>query len=245
MDSLFNIYTNLLKFITYPEYRGYTLLKPELDMAKFEAEIYSKTYILSECKSTAGKIDIILFEPTSKYIKTTAPYRSMMGRLNLQRRGVKTVIFITKDPLSVYIRKAILEYSSLYNIFSYRHKFFTIELPRGPHCSQHRILEYKEACELLNQLKCPAMALPTIDINDPQCIWVGAEYGNIIEIRSFSEIAGMAIRYRIVSPVGITIIDNPELDDEEENEEEKKVEGGNKDQKEEEKKEEYYDDSDY
>jgi DNA-directed RNA polymerase subunit H (RpoH/RPB5) len=81
------------------------------------------------------------------------------------------------------------------------HKYFSIEISKGPLCSKHVILSNNEVKDLCSrELIIHPLSLPSISINDPQNIWIGGELGEVIKILSISEITGETIRYRIVSP---------------------------------------------
>ncbi len=48
--------------------------------------------------------------------------------------------------------------------------------------------------------KWPQKYLPKIFDEDSQCIWIGAESGDVVEIKMLSDIAGETIQYRVVVP---------------------------------------------
>jgi DNA-directed RNA polymerase subunit H (RpoH/RPB5) len=87
------------------------------------------------------------------------------------------------------------------NIFTYLHVIFDLVIPKGPLCYPHRILSKEEVLHLCNEeLFCYLTNLPKIFDEDPQCIWIGAESGDVVEIKILSDISGEAIQYRVVVP---------------------------------------------
>jgi len=51
---------------------------------------------------------------------------------------------------------------------------------------------------LNNELYTALVNLPKILINDVQCIWIGAELGDVIRIKMASDITGTCYQYRVV-----------------------------------------------
>ena len=138
-----------------------------------------------------------MFKDSTKYTKTTPQFKRLMDKLP---EDPADVIILSKELLSIYINKALIKYNHL-RFFNYLHKFFAIELAKGPLCSKHTILTNSEVRNLCSrELLIHPLSLPSISINDPQNIWMGGELGQIMKIESISEITGKTIRYRIISP---------------------------------------------
>lgn len=197
MEILFEKYHNFQKFIT--DYRKYKLDGEFLDYNTFKKTIQIEQYIQHKCIDTkrGRPVYIYIFRENSKYIKTTQQFKRLIDRLPEEPSDV---IIISKNELSVYINKALSKYTHL-KIYNYLHKFFAIEIAKGPLCSRHSILDNNEVRALCSrELIIHPLSLPSISINDPQNIWIGGELGQIIKIESISEITGRTIRYRIVSP---------------------------------------------
>ena len=51
-----------------------------------------------------------------------------------------------------------------------------------------------------NELCCYIINLPKIYDNDPQCLWIGAQVGDVLEITMYTDMAGEVIVYRVVVP---------------------------------------------
>jgi DNA-directed RNA polymerase subunit H (RpoH/RPB5) len=197
-DILYQKYLNIQKFIL--DYRKYQVVGGKfLDQNTFNKSMLNDHYVKIECTNTEDKIKvyIILLKNDSKYLKSTPIFKKLMMSLG---KNSAEVIIISKELLSIYIKKIIPKLKHL-TIQNYLHRHFSIEIPKGPLCSKHRILTSDEVSHLCsNDLMIHPLGLPTILINDPQCIWLGAKIGDTIEIESLSEISGKAVRYRIVRP---------------------------------------------
>ncbi|HDI00981.1 MAG TPA: DNA-directed RNA polymerase subunit H [Candidatus Bathyarchaeota archaeon] len=63
---------------------------------------------------------------------------------------------------------------------------------------EHRILSPEEAKEVLKRYRVKPYQLPWIRASDPAIIAIGAQPGDIVEIKRRSETAGEAIFYRYV-----------------------------------------------
>lgn len=197
MEVLFDKYLNIQKFIV--EYRKYQLDDAFLDFATFKKTIQIEQYIRHKCTDVkkGRPVYIYLFKDNSKYIKTTPQFKRLMDKIPEEPANI---IILSKAELSIYINKSLAKYTHL-KIFNYLHKYFSIELAKGPLCSPHYILSNDEVKSLCSRdLIIHPLSLPSISVNDPQNIWIGGELGQVIKIVSISEITGKTIRYRIVSP---------------------------------------------
>jgi DNA-directed RNA polymerase subunit H (RpoH/RPB5) len=197
MDVLFEKYINIQKFII--NYRKYKLDDAFLDFAAFKKTIQIEQYIRHKCTDIkkGRSVYIYLFKENSKYIKTTPQFKRLLDKMPEEPVDV---IILSKVELSVYINKSLAKYPYL-KIYNYMHKYFSIELAKGPLCSPHSILSNNEVKSLCSrELIIHPLSLPSISINDPQNIWIGGELGQVVKITSISEITGKTIRYRIVSP---------------------------------------------
>jgi DNA-directed RNA polymerase subunit H (RpoH/RPB5) len=199
MEILYTKYKNIQKFIV--QYRKYNLVDDEFyDFKTFKKTIQIEQYIQHKCINPINNklFYIYVFIKNSKYVKTTAQFKRLIDRL--PEDEPVNVIIISKNELSIYINKALLKYKHL-QIFNYVHKFFAIEISKGPFCSKHTLLTNNEVRTLCSRdLTIHPLSLPAISINDPQNTWIGGELGDVVRIDSISEITAKTIRYRIVSP---------------------------------------------
>lgn len=89
----------------------------------------------------------------------------------------------------------------------YLHSSFVIELPKHSASVKHTIATKEEIEQTVNILREETSKFPSIYVNDPQNIWLGAKVGQIIKIERMSDSAGSAIAYRkMVSSNEISII---------------------------------------
>lgn len=205
----YNRYNNILKFIT--DWRGYQLSSKKLTLDEFRKTTQTDEYVKIECYDTkkSVKVVIVIFDENSKYIKSSQDMKKLLNKFT----EPLNIILITYDALSVYHRKAINSYKHL-NIYVYRHAIFNLELPLGPLCYPHRIMTRDEVLKLTNdELCCHIINLPKIYDEDPQCIWIGAMVGDVIEIKMTSDIAGEVYQYRVVIPKNGRMMTNKEISD--------------------------------
>lgn len=194
-DVQFTRYLNVVTFAK--DWRKYKLVNKPLDASAFRNAIQTDEYVMLECQDSKKNRNVLiyLFDKNSKYT----------GSQNLKRllKKIKNpcdVILITYTPFNVYGRKVIATHKHL-RIFTYLHVIFDLVIPHGPLCYPHRILSKEEVLHLCNnELFCYLTNLPKIFDEDPQCIWIGAESGDVIEIKMLSDIAGETIQYRVVLP---------------------------------------------
>lgn len=223
MDNLFEKYNNIQKFI---EKRGYKNDDTVLDITAFTKMIYTNSYIKFNCIDTKKNksVYIYLFTEDSIYISITLQFKKLISRI--KDKNEFSVILITASNLSIYINKTLPQFTNV-SFFNYLHKCFNIDVTKGPFCSLHTILSHPEVVQLCsNELFINPLGLPAISINDVQCIWIGAELGQVIKITSISEITGNTIKYRLVTPDAgkfhvLKSIEPDEVKDEEKKEEKK------------------------
>jgi DNA-directed RNA polymerase subunit H (RpoH/RPB5) len=192
----FNRYRNILTFAG--EWRKYEVLSPPLDKESFRKTIQSDQYVRIECsdKRHDRTVLIFLFSEVSKYVASSTDMKKLLAKI----KEPFHVILITHQALNVYHRKAIASQKHLH-VNVYRHEIFDLILPNGPLCYPHRILSRDEVLKLTNDdLCCYVINLPKILDEDPQCIWIGAEVGDVIEIQMLSDITGETCQYRVVIP---------------------------------------------
>jgi len=195
-DSQYNRYNNLLIFIK--EWRKYKMPDKPLSLEAFRNEIQTEEYVKINCLNTVKnrKVAIYLFDKDSKYAKVSLELKKLLKKIT----HTTDVILITHSPFNTYGRKAIQSFKNI-NIYTYRHEIFDLVLPNGPLCYPHRIMQKDEVLKICNEdLFCYLTNLPKIFDEDPQCIWLGAESGDVLEIKMLSDISGEAVQYRVVVP---------------------------------------------
>jgi DNA-directed RNA polymerase subunit H (RpoH/RPB5) len=195
--TLYRKYLNIQLFVN--EYRKFVVVEPFLKRKQFKKTMQLEQYVRSKCRDpkTGKVVYIYLMKTDSKYIKATPNFKKLMDSLGAEPADV---YIITKVPLSIYINKTLHRFINL-KISNFMHKNFSIETTKGPHCSEHTILADDEVIKTCFQdLMIHPLSIPPIYITDPICVWIGAEIGQVIRIKSRSENSGEVIRYRIVSP---------------------------------------------
>lgn len=202
VETQYKQYLNLLTFAT--EWRKYKLNIKPLNETEFRNEMQTEQYVRIDCLDPKRKKEVIiyLFDKNSKYIISSQDLKKLLKK----NKNPCNIILVTYKPLNTYCRKAIVSFKHL-SIVSYRHEIFDLVIPNGPLCYPHRIMSREEVLHLCNhELCCYLINLPKIFEEDPQCIWIGATIGDVVEIKMLSDISGEAIQYRVVVPKSGRII---------------------------------------
>ncbi len=207
MEYQYNQYQNL--FIYATEWLKYTPKDDMDDMTSFKKNMQIYQYSKLSFSNDIGKdVYIFLLTPDSKYMSSQE-----LDRLLTKIREPSDIILITHSELKTYALRVIDKHSHL-KIKTYLQSYFNLIAPNGPLCSKHRIMSFDEVYNLFNnELFCYLTNLPKILVDDVQCIWIGAEVGDVLEITSPSDIAGSWVHYRVVIPRSGKIIsfrDTPE-----------------------------------
>ncbi len=201
-DIQFKRYLNVITFAK--DWRKYRIINKPLDAAAFRNTIQTDQYVLIECTDPKNNREVLiyLFDKDSKYAASSQDLKRLLKKI----KNPCNVILITYSPFNTYGRKAIATYKHL-SVYTYLHEIFELVLPYGPLCYPHRVLSHDEVIKLCNEeLMCYLTNLPKIFDEDPQCIWIGAESGDVIEIKMLSDISGETIQYRVVVPKSGRII---------------------------------------
>lgn len=190
----FNQYNNLITFAV--DWRKYKLNLKPLTEAAFRTEMQAEQYVKIDCLNDVKKrvVFIYLFDKNSKYTNSSQDLKKLLKKI----KNPCDIILVTYKPLTSYGKRVIDSFMHL-NIVSYRHEIFDLVLPHGPLCYPHRIMSRNEVLNLCNnELNCYLVNLPKIFKEDPQCIWIGANVGDVIEIPMYSDITGITMQYRVV-----------------------------------------------
>jgi DNA-directed RNA polymerase subunit H (RpoH/RPB5) len=200
-DRQFKQYENLHIFAS--EWCNYERKSDILEQSDFRAKMQTKQYVdlLYINRKTGRDVYIYLFEEYSKYTSS-----SDLKRLLSSIGNPSDVILVTAEAFKNYSIKAINSIKHL-RIKTYLHENFDIVVPKGPLCYKHRIMSVEEVNQLVNnELFTLITSFPKILLEDVQCIWIGAEIGDVIEITPISHITGKNIQYRVVAPKSGRII---------------------------------------
>ena len=216
-DAQFNQYNNL--FIFAKDWRKYKIESKRMEIDEFRKNMQSDQYVKIECLDNRKNktVSIYLFDIVCKYTTKSTELKKL-----LKKNKTNIVLLITYEPLNTYCKRAVSSMKNL-NIFVYRHEIFSLIIPNGPLCYPHRIMSRDEVLKLTNDdLACYLTNLPKIFDEDPQCVWIGAEIGNVVEIKMLSDISGEAIHYRVVVPKNGRIIHYTDPENDEEKKEDEK-----------------------
>jgi DNA-directed RNA polymerase subunit H (RpoH/RPB5) len=189
-------YNNIITFAT--EWRKYQMDTKPLDKEVFRKTMQTDQYVKLECHDPRKDktVLIFLFDKTSKYVASSQDMKKLLKKI----KDACQVILITYQALNVYHRKAIAN-QKLLTVSVYRHEIFDLVLPKGPLCYPHRVMSRDEVIKLTNEdMCCYVINLPKILDEDPQCIWIGAEVGDVVEIKMLSDVSGETYQYRVVIP---------------------------------------------
>lgn len=189
-------YENILIFAK--EWRKYKQVSDVYDSERFRKEIQASQHVKIEFfdEKIGRPVFIFLLSADSNFT-VTAQY---LKKLLVHIRNPSDIIIIAREPLRNYAQKAMRTFKHL-RIKVYLHENFDLIVPNGPLCYPHRILSHEEIQRLLNEeLFCYLINLPKILLEDVQCIWIGAEVGDVVETTMLSDIAGETVQYRVVVP---------------------------------------------
>jgi DNA-directed RNA polymerase subunit H (RpoH/RPB5) len=195
-DIQYNQYNIIQSFAV--NWRKYTPNFEPLEKEAFRRAMQLDKYVrLDYINPKNGKqVIIFLFAPDSPHATSS----TMLKRILVRVKDPGDIILVMKKYLGSYSKIALKSFPHL-RVKCYLHENFNIIIPNGPLCYKHRILSTEEVNTLLNtELYCYLVNLPKILIDDPQCIWLGCEIGDVLEITSPSEIAGEYVHYRVVCP---------------------------------------------
>ncbi len=201
-EAQYNRYMNLHVFAE--EWRKYKVNSKPVNITVFRNTMQTDEYIIIDCTDMkdGSKVLIHLIEPESKYAKTTHEIKKLLNKIKNNKEKSTVVIFVTYRPFNIYGKKALAapEFKHL-TIYTYLHEIFDMILPNGPLCYPHRIMSRSEVLNLCNnELYCYIENLPKIFDEDPQCIWIGAKGGDVIEIKMLSYVSGVVYQYKTVVP---------------------------------------------
>lgn len=187
-------YKNIQIFAEDPKWRGYKAMEPPIPIDQFKKTMQMERVVRMLYVDRQGKEVVIFFTAKGHNISNAQSIRQLIGKFH---RPIH-VIFITEQPLNNFGKKALQAYRHL-KFERLLHENFSLIVPYGPLCHKHRIMSKEEVDQLLNNgLYVRLINLPKILKSDVQCIWLGAQLGDVIEIEMISDICGPSLHYRVV-----------------------------------------------
>lgn len=193
-DAQYVQYVNLHIFAK--DWRKYKRVSPELNKSTFRKNMQYDRYVRLDYFNTSnGKpVVIYLLAKGSKYAEQSHELKKLLAKI----KDPSDVILVSEKKFKVYSMRVIATYKHL-RVKMYLHENFALIIPKGPLCSKHELMTTTEVKHLLNnELFCYLYNLPKILVSDPQCIWIGAEVGDVVRITSLSETSGEFIQYKVV-----------------------------------------------
>jgi len=219
----YNSYKNVIKMITLPEYRGLVLDSPELKENTFYSDIHLINYVIVKCREKDDKLSTTAFYITknnSGITRTVVEFKKLMNKV---QKGIKCIYIISNKDFSQQVFKTMLAMYPQYIVMKLNNAIFEDERPKHILVPKHEILSSDDYYQLVNHLTIvDPLNLPKIKINDTQCVWIGANSGDIVKITRHT-IIGESINYRIViGPMSnkIRFEYNPEFEKHQEQKEE-------------------------
>lgn len=194
-DADFSRYLNIAEFAT--RWRGYKIRDKSLDREVFRRKMLTEQYIITPCSDAkhSRRVDIILFSQESKY--TGSKSANLKGLLKNIDAGTE-VMLITYGEFNNHHLNVINNAKHLI-VHVYYHVHFNLIMPHAKGVSRHRIMTRDEVRALTRgDLFCYLQNLPRIMYYDTQCIWIGAQVGDVVEIKMPSDITGFTLQYRVV-----------------------------------------------
>jgi len=161
---------------------------------------------------------VVLFHYATDIHSKSPEFKKIMNLLS-KTPFLYNVIVITKNTLSTHVKNYIAtinnkkfenvnttECNCGYNycnclklqIFTYEYERFTFIIPNHILANKHRILNYEEEIELIENLLTNKSKFPVIKIYDPMIIWSSGIVNNIVEITRNDDITGMSLYYRVI-----------------------------------------------
>jgi hypothetical protein len=189
-------YKNLHIFAS--EWRKYKHVGVEYNKKEFINNMQGEECVLLKYINPVSSKPVLIYllSTNSKYNNNSQNLRGLLARI----KEPTDVIIVSSEAFKTYSIRTIAKFKTL-RVKTYLHENFDLIIPNGPLCYKHRILSFEETNQLLNkELCCKLINLPKILLEDVQCIWIGAEVGDVIEVTQLSDITGESIQYRVVIP---------------------------------------------
>ena len=203
-------YKNLHIFAT--EWRKYKAVSEYQDAETFRKNMQANSYVKMEYFNTKNGRPVIIFL-LYKGIKITG---KDLKKLIIPIKKNSSIALVVENKINSQSAKMLSTFKQ-HEIKIYLHENFTIIIPNGPLCYPHRIMGKDEVDNLLNkELYCNLFNLPNILAEDVQCIWIGANLGDVIEIKMPSYISGEVIQYKVVIPQSGRMVSIKATDEKEE-----------------------------
>lgn len=212
-------YDEFIKHIYNNEYCLIHTLNGNITNQNELNEIKNNIYNLKYKNTKNYKITYVLLFNHSTEIHSKSPEIKKILNILSKTSFLYNIVIITKNMLSTHVKNYIstinnkkLENINIttcsceYNyceclklkIFTYEYDRFSFIIPNHILYNKHRILNFEEEKEILDNLYITKAKLPIILISDPTIIWSSGIIGNIVEITRNDDITGMSLYYRVI-----------------------------------------------
>lgn len=221
------VYLNAIKMLDYrnleivysSNYSEKERSNISLNQETFTKQFQFYGYIILEAKDSKNKIRRNKSnKPIKTFIIITKSYNvgdltkqiSKIDDINkIQRNFSSDIIIISEfevtklslQKLQESIEQPETNDSGYINVNTYIYDYFTSERPKHKIVPEHRILTQKEEDSLLNITYLDKSNMPKISVSDVNCVWIGAEIDDVIEIKMISEASGYEYYYRVVKKI--------------------------------------------
>lgn len=196
MAGLYSIYRNLHKFAVYRQMDVTSRLLPE---EAFLREIDLKQHVLIEARriKDSAIVSIVLIADDEKFAKKVKDVKSLIMRVTMNDNNPveRLLILISKTDITGQIAK-VLDVTNA-TVLNYTYDNFIVEKPKALPGLMHQIASHEEKKALMDDYV-DLKNLPKIYVDDTQCIWIGAEVGDVVRINRDSINVGRSTEYRIV-----------------------------------------------
>lgn len=188
------VYTNLVKLFNY---RQSALETKPLSQSEVVVRLNQYEYAILEGIRepdpnrgiTSAEVKVVLLAPGSKYATTSAEFKKLLKRFVPGKRPLE-ILVVSSEPLTVHIKKLILEIE--YLIEDYTYAIFKCEIPKHVEVPPHIIMTLNEIEECCEHLHTDKIKFSKILSTDPMAIWLGIRPGMVCKIMRLSETAGQA-----------------------------------------------------
>jgi hypothetical protein len=179
------------------KYRKHRSQSEEIPFDNFVSTMQSTTYVIDESTDSLGNnVLCYIFYIDSPIIQASAKMKLLLKSI----KSNKHIVFILPKDLRNHHIRAI-ENVTDYVIHCYKKQVFSAEIPRGPGCGTHSVLNDEEKINICNnEIFTWASSLSRILVTDPQLIWINAKVADIVKISRPVDQGGEFIQYRIVIP---------------------------------------------
>lgn len=195
-------YKNILLWVE--ECKKYLVKNTSLSEEDFIKKMQSDDFVSIATMDGKVQIDIILTSSVSYIESSVELFRKVLKSVKVReldsKRGInhsRRLIMVTKRPFSTNVQKIRNGYAVA--ITNYQHIDFVTDKRTGPMCYPHKVMAKEEVDALISFYHNKPSDYPSICLDDPQCIWLNARLGDLIEIHRIEDnAAGITVTYRYV-----------------------------------------------